>query len=1316
MGSEKLVTHIENFPLLVTEDGYLHTFSQENPRFISKYLNLLPHSKEEFVNEKVARDVESVLKNLLAKKVVKCFTLQDLSSRLEKNIGPFLKNRDLKVHWKDEEPICKVWLTKFWKFAISDIKETFGDEEIDRAKEYLLTELGEWALYPIIEHGIHYLLPICKAVYILHNGDSERRILGILKLPYTHEDFPILDELGVSASLQNPRAILETLVYFKDAVYKAVSSNTGPCFPMFLSSNTVNTSKILEYFGEKIMKKHELSCKQLRAIPLYEDSDGKYKSIDNKKMIVPKTQNIPVENLTTLIERNNVFIMKMTTSEELKCLYNYLDSCCLMEDLEIYAQYILPNMQDMSADERKKHLVFLRDELSRIRYTKESSWRKDEQLVISQLRVTPFILFNGLLEKASSFYDPFNAVFKAMDLCNLPDEWSTLEWIWFLKLAGLNHEITEKMFLQYIRSLSARDPSVELKSKTLLEYLFENINELSLVLHEIREVEFLVPFKNRDLGYILSHYVTNSGLASFSKSYPMQFEYVLWSTASILPNYALYFKDTSGMLISKMPPEDLVFEHIGNLCKELSKEPIKARSLDSRVMNKIYDYLSETNPSFLQRIVEDDIPIIHIPDKSMWISPRLIVLSPVEEIIPYLYKAPVQYGPYFPLFEKMGIEKEVTAKVYARVLAEIHILSKGGYLNPEEVRCMILALKGILSNRGNLKELKDANLFLPTKAGRLESSSNLYVADRPYLEIVIGKSLDESLFIGFAQLKIYDDESDFVSLLPEHLRPTLLSNVVKRELVEGGQEMIHCPLLETMEEGLRSMEFKTAVLRIFNHFSSTPHTQEQKENILQMLEIICLKAVSKLRIRCKFEGTELASKEITHFKHWVQDEQNNGLRNITVIFRIPVEEKNVILTLSEEIKRLLRKFGYTDTMSDFFTGICMSLKQPHEMQTFLDSKELKGYHDQNISNYFSFPIGSYLHVDYIHLLDNELCLFHEGELVAMKKYLSGHESEDEDIFIIVKVKENVTKSNNPIYDQYMVITGSETEPIVTVKAHQLYKFVRKGEICKDLVFKDFVTVEDEDSIMKAIKRQVLEIWKVKDVNERKHLLRRLMLKWHPDKNPTKLDLATRAMQYIQSLLGRLERGEIIPEDDNHRTCYDTKPSNAYEDIFRSPPKYYREPSPSSKGRSSSRPSTSTYSSFERAKMPDRREALKWMKQAEHDLSEAQSRRNGSSCWITYMCHQASEKSLKAVLYLEDRDTAQQYQSGSHCHSLTAVARELPGNDIFTLVVEMEACVGYHTHMRYPTTIGAPCERYTQKDAEFMLQKTSLLFQRLRPRF
>lgn len=1309
--SENFAQEMNNFPLLLTEDQHLHVFSEVKPVFISMYTDLLPYSRNEFLHSKMAMEVWSSCNSSLS--VLKPFSVSDFAARIETVLDQSYKNTEFLKLCKNDE-LFQEWLKLFWDFVHKDIELNFKVDKVDwvRAKKNLLSVLGDWALYPITLNNTSYVIPI-KNAYCVLQTEKYNDPFKNLPIPHPNDNFQIPIELGLVATLDNPEAVLTALHFHRNRIVANAALR-----------NRVENKKILEYFGEKINKQHNLCQEQLRSLPLYENISGKDESLTGKKIIVPETINIKPENFKHFTERSDIALLKATTSETLKYLYIYLDSSCIMKDLEIYSQYVLPNLKDMDSEERIKHLKFLRDRLENIKYRSESSWSAEERNVITQLKVTPFILLEGSLQKADHFYDPFNSVFNVMGLCNLPAEWSTLEWQWFLKLAGMKHEISCKMFLKYIKSLSITDSNVKVKSATLASHLFSNQEQLEDALCEIRDIEFIVPFKCHFCESISSHYQTSSGLTSFSKSYPQNLAKLVWTSACLIPDSHLPLdnKLRKCLNISSTPTENTVFNHIRNICTEL-QEKSKCEKKVSKVMTNIYEYLMEAQDAFLNKIVNAEIPVIHIPDQRTCVTTNLVVLSLECTLAPYLYKAPVQYGPYFPAFERMGVQAEATNNTYAKTLNMIAMNSQNNVLSPEELRCVRTALHGMLRHRWTLKDIEVSELFLLSKDQKLLLSSCMYVADNPELERGLRKPLDKPLLMSFESLRIDAvTDVDFVKLLPNRLRPIFLSSVVEQEFKENGIHLVNSQIVEKVMNGLATQEFKTAVLRIFNHASPDKLCKEKEKELLDKLECVYLKTVAEITINHKIHGQIVGTNTHSYGYH-IDDGLKNEIRTIIIYLCQPDEEKFVILGLSHAFRKLLR---YTDDMNEHMLAILMSLQEPSEIHQVLDRKgimaSVHSYAEDTVHMNKS-DVGSYLNIDFIHLLNNELCCFHEGELVCMKKYIYGEllDPEEEDIFIIVQVKRQLTSFDNPIYDEYEVDTGSESEPLKTVKAHMLYKFIRKKSTCRDVVPMDSVPEEDdENAIMRSIRIQVIDIWKVEDLSNRKHLLRRLMLKWHPDKNPEKVELATRVMQYIQSLLSRLERGEIISEDDNHNAFPRSQPSSFYEDIFRSPPSYYREPRRSSSGTSffsySRGPSSSAHRNQERMRMPDKPEARKWLKQAEHDLNEAEGRRDGSGCWITYMCHQAAEKVLKAALYLEDRDMAQSYQSGSQCHSLTAVAEHLSCSNTLSLASVMQCHIGHHTNMRYPTSLGAPCDRYTRHDAEFMLEKAASLMEKLKPRF
>ncbi|XP_063599012.1 sacsin-like [Penaeus indicus] len=1317
--SENFAQEMNNFPLLLTEDQHLHVFSEVKPVFISKYTNLLPHSKNEFLHCKMAEEVWKCCKSLPS--VLKPLSISDFATRIETVLDQSFKNTTEMKLCKYDKMLSKKWLDLFWNFVKEDIEQNFKfSDKVDwvRGKNNLLAVLGDWALYPITVNKTSYIIPIKYADCVLKTEEYSDSFNN-LPIPHPDKRFQIPIGLGLAATLNYPEAVLKALHFHRNEI--GANAALG---------NRVENNKILEYFGEKINKGHCLCREQLQSLPLYENISGKIGSLTDKNIIVPETTNIKSENFKHFIERNDIALLKATSSETLKYLYIYLDSSCIMKDLEIYRQYVLPNLKDMVSEERVKHLKFLRGKLENIKYVAESSWPTEMSNVITQLRDTPFILVEGSLQRAGHFYDPYNPVFKVMGLCNLPEEWSKFEWMWFLKLAGMKHEISSKMFLKYIKSLSITDRGVEIKSVTLVEHLFSNHEQLKGSFCEIRDIEFIVPFKCPNCESIASHYQTRSGLTSFSKSYPKKLANLVWTSACLLPSSHEPPKEEirKSLNFSSTPSEDTIFNHIRNICTELQEKRKSGKNV-SKVMAEIYEYLmAAEDDALLNRIVNNEIPIIHLPDQNTCVTTNFVVIQLQCELAPYFYNAPVEYGPYFTVFERMGVQTEATVNTYAEVLNMIGMNTQNNVLNPEEDRCVRTALSGMLKHQCHIKDVKVCELYLLSKDQKLVLSSCMYVADNPQFEKALRKTLDKPLLMSLKSLENCDvTDVDFVKLLPESLRPTFLSSVVEEEFKVNGLHVDNSQIVEKFISGLATQEFKTAVLRIFNHASPNKLCKEEEKKLLEKLEYVYLKTVAEIEVNLKFQGKIVGTNTFSHGWH-IDYDLKNGTNIIIYLCQASAEaseKKFMLLGLSEVYRKLLE---YTnDEMNEHMLAVLLSLEEPSEIHEVLDRQGIRESLYSNAKDtvhMYNFNVGSYLDVDFIHLLNNELCCFHERELVCMKKYIYGElldPEEEEGIFIIVQVKRQVTSFDNPIHDEYEVKTGSESEPLKTVKAYMLYKFIRKATTCRDVVPRDSVPEEDdEDAIMRSVRIQMIEIWKVEDLSSRKHLLRRLMLKWHPDKNPEKVELATLVMQYIQSLLSRLERGEIISENDSHNTFPRSHPSSFYEDIFRSPPSYYREPRRSRSDRTffsySTGPSPSAHRNQERMRMPDKPEARKWLKQAKHDLEEAERRRDGSSCWITYMCHQAAEKVLKAALYLEDRDTAQSYQSGSECHSLTAVARHLSCSNTSSLADDMQCHIGHHTKMRYPTSLRAPCDHYTKRDAEFMLEKAASLMETLKPRF
>ncbi|ESO88086.1 hypothetical protein LOTGIDRAFT_60218, partial [Lottia gigantea] len=71
----------------------------------------------------------------------------------------------------------------------------------------------------------------------------------------------------------------------------------------------------------------------------------------------------------------------------------------------------------------------------------------------------------------------------------------------------------------------------------------------------------------------------------------------------------------------------------------------------------------------------------------------------------------------------------------------------------------------------------------------------------------------------------------------------------------------------------------------------------------------------------------------------------------------------------------------------------------------------------------------------------------------------------------------------------------------------------------------------KNSILKEIRQLLNKAWKLPEA-DRKRVIKRLILKWHPDKNLNIVKLATEITQTILNYIRYLEKGGSLDEDDD----------------------------------------------------------------------------------------------------------------------------------------------------------------------------------------
>lgn len=108
-------------------------------------------------------------------------------------------------------------------------------------------------------------------------------------------------------------------------------------------------------------------------------------------------------------------------------------------------------------------------------------------------------------------------------------------------------------------------------------------------------------------------------------------------------------------------------------------------------------------------------------------------------------------------------------------------------------------------------------------------------------------------------------------------------------------------------------------------------------------------------------------------------------------------------------------------------------------------------------------------------------------------------------------------------------------------------------------------------------------------------------------------------------------------------------------------------------------------------------AKDWLKQAKNDFLFAQAaEKNGFFAQTCFICQQAAEKALKAILYSKGA-------AAVTTHSLRRLCEELGINHKLLLAAKM--LDQYYISSRYPDALaeGAPCDAFTKEQAKEALR-------------
>ena len=1311
---------LSGLPLLLTQDNCLRVFSRIDRKFLSRYHDILPNSKDMFVHEQVMTDIfnDAAIHRAF---VFMHFDVDAFARHLSGTLS-----QGYSGVWCPEnttEP-SRHWIFRVWSFLAENSKTFLNDPGQIRC---MLRPLSNWSLLPATnilfesrfdqenvydEVTENILVPLRLAESVLDFTDfSSWPVVQVLrKLGLPELNSKVLSISGMSglvfmeaytvarhvvASLKSPASLLTSLDHKMSLNPLSLVGKLEP----------PDCITVLQYFNDTVGSlsfDDALKAKsKLKKLPFYRTTHGDLTSLDHQRSrvcILP--HDMPIHEMDVL--QREVDVVFLESLPVLSGLYRFLDLECL-STVDVYCEFILKHFKTFSKKARHAHLKYIRDRL----LPSMSADKKDEQRVLNHLRSTEVITTKEeVLKRASCFHDPRNDVFRAMlpEDKFPPEPFKSKEWLSFLIKIGMVYEVSTDHFKTFAEKVAheaatQRTGKTDERSKILVSQLLRRSEVLGDgLLEAVRGVHFVVsdPVSSDLLALHKQHGEREDGqppYISFKDSVICDHAETVWTTAYLLPQWAdPRFKFDMNVpwnitrdpfcnttlarrKVLSEPTLDLVTSHCRNISRHFVKENDSKVSEEQclrrkSVMKNIYKFLQEkviTNNVVKEGL--ENVPCILVEQGTRFAEAKQVVLELYEslEIKPFLYRVPHDLGEFHKLFQHLGCSNSVTTSHYAMVLETLHEQCQGKKLHPNEIKSALRAVRGLVEKlqQDPAEESRLSNLFLPALHPDksclgalpvvLRKSTELIFDDAPHLQSRL-QSLNEPFVVDLQRAELQCSSSmnykDLVMRLSPAVRPQMLSCVIEEKLADslnsdGMAVQLH--VADSLKKQICSEQFFHGVLRLIRHANHENGNLDETvvasiEGRLRNIEFI---GMNKLETKLMFKGVHVPGSE-AEVPHFVDKVLEDG-KDIWKVY-VNAEGKDSAAkiylastqVIAEACKGLLR-----DTVM-FIPE--MLRNDPSEIWSILDEMKIRqddSYHASS-SDLLPQP-GSFIPIEDHHLLNESFEHFTPGEYV-------GYEMEDPSmlqkegdatfIYAVIIEEVNVQEDSTLFGKFYKINVGRDKEPRMAEFA-DLYKFHRLQSSSLGLSEElgTATQAREKKKIFAEISVALEEAWRLPEERRRK-IVKRLFLRWHPDKNLGDEAFCAEAFQHIQNEIARLESGETEEGETENRQSYET-----FFNFWRARAKRHHAQRQGYKNTffqnygtyhsASCRDSWSRIPPSFCKKNPQPGEARRWLRQAEADLTAADNdlaTEKPSYEWVCFKCHQVRTICLSLCVIFCDVQT------------------------------------------------------------------------------
>ena len=829
--------------------------------------------------------------------------------------------------------------------------------------------------------------------------------------------------------------------------------------------------------------------------------------------------------------------------------------------------------------------------------------------------------------------------------------------------------------------------------------------------------------------------------------------------------------------VALLPPLDKVINHVEGLSKAHSGNVHKDTPKDQREL--LHDVIYEAF-SFLkgechcpgttlsERCSKSCLaigsilmktPCIPVEEGRVFVEGSQLAFETTTELPPYFYKVPREYGHFEHLLKRLGANEKPTPSQFADILGRLKEVCQDKHMEPNEKRVAREATHGFFTTLSLLVKEKSEeaatrcllslnDLYLPSKEGFLKQSNELIFHDCPSFERRARDFAGDFVDISREGELTADRLSYLLSLLPLRLRAKTIQNVLKEEIhpscrdkrciADSAIGSDSCPFVKRYRNILLSPKLVNGILRVVRHQRQTPNLPQEVKDQVQVLcnslSVTCMASLDTHLIHLE-SGNPL--KDSNETQDCFLEEQNGQWE---LFIRHGTDENPLHIQLCFQVNRLIRN----QIEKEIYLQAMLACRVPDEILPSLDrcgvAQDLMGSEARTTEP----VLGSEIPVMYHYLLRQDIeYFFRQGEIVGYEKERrteDGRIDDSEPLYVYAKVvrkvpnrKRSMEYSRFDFQAKYRIDIG---EPrLVEVSVLDLYKFDRSGKDIpsvpielsdslelaiftgdpKDTERRAATRNERLEKAKKEIKETLWEAWKLPE-NERRKVIKRLFLRWHPDKN-IGCDITHEVMQFLLNEIERMEK--LFPSSwrDNLRDAREKGTSdgaNGFHDFF-------------NQWNQRARQERQTYNTFKRqthqgspyakrSTNPQRNEAKRWMKQGKEDLAAAKhlhAQEPTFPALVCFLSQQATEKAFKSALYAACGIVESQLES----HDVLNLAyeiTELDGSpeDIPLLAAKLK---NYYEQTRYPHFHRGdliPSDAFTSEQAQEALETAEALMEKI----